>query len=172
MEIPPNGCSCDAASPSAPLAVPPTRALSIRQPWAWAILYGGKRVENRTWYTSFRGRIFIHAGLTVDREAFEGLEDVIRAVPAPRPPAVCGALIGLATIVDCVEAHRVPPHLRDWVTGPWCLILDDVVSLEAPFPLRGRLGLFPVAAGSISQQSNDLLSFSPLSVDFVSQSNL
>lgn len=150
MEVPPNARSAGVAFPASPLADSPSRALSIRQPWAWAILYGGKRVENRTWYTPYRGRIFIHAGLTVDRDAFEGLEDAILAVPTPRPPAICGALVGMATIVDCVEAHLVPPDLRDWVTGPWCLILEDVVSLETPRPLRGSLGLFPVATHEVA----------------------
>ena len=29
---------------------PPSVALSVRQPWAWAIIHGGKDVENRTKY--------------------------------------------------------------------------------------------------------------------------
>lgn len=27
-------------------------ALSIRQPWAWAILHAGKDIENRDWHTA------------------------------------------------------------------------------------------------------------------------
>lgn len=30
----------------------PEFALSIRQPWAWAIVYAGKDIENRTWPTN------------------------------------------------------------------------------------------------------------------------
>ena len=26
---------------------PPNKALSVRQPWAWAIIHGGKDIENR-----------------------------------------------------------------------------------------------------------------------------
>ena len=40
-------------------------AISIRQPWAWAILYAGKDVENRTWQLPerFWGQdILLHAG--------------------------------------------------------------------------------------------------------------
>ncbi|HCN05543.1 MAG TPA: hypothetical protein DIS79_07970 [Bacteroidetes bacterium] len=36
--------------------------LSIRQPWASMIVRGLKDVENRTWYTSFRGDFYVHAG--------------------------------------------------------------------------------------------------------------
>jgi len=38
------------------------RALSVKQPWAWLIVNGYKKIENRNWPTSFRGRIYIHAG--------------------------------------------------------------------------------------------------------------
>ena len=41
------------------------KALTVRQPWAWAIVHAGKRIENRTRRTNFRGRFYIHAGLAV-----------------------------------------------------------------------------------------------------------
>ncbi len=39
------------------------KAISIRQPWAWAICHAGKRVENRDWRhaPSYRGPLLIHA---------------------------------------------------------------------------------------------------------------
>ena len=46
---------------SAPPSPTPQPVLSVRQPWAWALLYGGKMVENRTWARRYRGRIWIHA---------------------------------------------------------------------------------------------------------------
>ncbi|MDE3077782.1 MAG: hypothetical protein KGJ86_20365 [Chloroflexota bacterium] len=36
-------------------------ALTIRQPWAWAIEHG-KHVENRSWEVTFRGPLWLHAG--------------------------------------------------------------------------------------------------------------
>lgn len=38
------------------------RALTVRQPWAWAIVHGGKPVENRTWEMKYRGPLWLHAG--------------------------------------------------------------------------------------------------------------
>lgn len=35
--------------------------LAVYQPWAWAIIAGGKDIENRGWSTKFRGRLYIHA---------------------------------------------------------------------------------------------------------------
>ena len=35
------------------------KALSIRPPWAWAILHAAKDVENRTWKTNIRCYDFV-----------------------------------------------------------------------------------------------------------------
>lgn len=37
------------------------KALSVRQPYASQIVAGKKRVEYRSWETSYRGRLWIHA---------------------------------------------------------------------------------------------------------------
>ena len=37
-------------------------ALTIRQPWAWAILHASKDIENRGWSTNFRGRFCLACG--------------------------------------------------------------------------------------------------------------
>ena len=39
----------------------PRLALSIRQPWAWAIINAGKDIEYRQWRTSHRGLFCIRA---------------------------------------------------------------------------------------------------------------
>lgn len=45
------------------------KALSVKQPWAWAIIHAGKDIEKRTWRTDYRGPLLIHAGkFHVDRE--------------------------------------------------------------------------------------------------------
>ncbi|OPC36171.1 ASCH domain-containing protein [Elizabethkingia miricola] len=85
------------------------KALSIKQPWASLIAEGIKDIENRTWKTNFRGRIFIHAStprkfdiaLTDDqtRLALPILEKAFsRNLPF-------GAIIGEVDIVDCVINH-------------------------------------------------------------------
>ncbi|MFJ4173361.1 hypothetical protein [Microbacterium sp. NPDC089696] len=49
------------------------RILTVRQPWAWAIIHGGKDVENRPRNIagSYRGPVAIHAGLTYDKDSHE-----------------------------------------------------------------------------------------------------
>lgn len=39
------------------------KAITVKQPWAWAIRWGFKPVENRSQRTAYRGKLAIHAGL-------------------------------------------------------------------------------------------------------------
>lgn len=62
-------------------------ALTVKQPWASAIMAGLKRVENRTWRTDYRGPLAIHAGSSIDPAG----EEVLGA-PAwycPRRSRIC-----------------------------------------------------------------------------------
>ena len=56
------------------------KALSIKQPWAWLICAGYKDIENRDWSTKFRGRIYVHAGLSES----EMTKDIIIGQIKPR----------------------------------------------------------------------------------------
>ena len=49
------------------------RALTVQQPWAWAIVHGGKDVENRTRNLagSYRGPVAIHAGMQVSQDGVD-----------------------------------------------------------------------------------------------------
>ncbi|MGX9348130.1 hypothetical protein [Microbacterium sp. KNMS] len=46
--------------------------MTVRQPWAWAIIHGGKDVENRSRNIAgaYRGPVAIHAGQNLDLDAF------------------------------------------------------------------------------------------------------
>lgn len=38
------------------------KALTLTQPWATLVAIGSKRIETRSWATTYRGRLLIHAG--------------------------------------------------------------------------------------------------------------
>ena len=42
------------------------KALSIRQPWAYAIFHLSKDVENRSWPTRYRGRKAVHVAKRIE----------------------------------------------------------------------------------------------------------
>ena len=58
------------------------KALSLIQPWADAVLFLDKRIENRRWTTSFRGLFLIHASASVGtrsvfHDACESLRELL-----------------------------------------------------------------------------------------------
>lgn len=85
------------------------KALSIKQPWASLISHGIKDIENRTWKTHFRGRIYIHAssiskgmlGLLNKKQV-----EYIRSKSELDFDFPTSAIIGEVDIVDCVINHE------------------------------------------------------------------
>jgi hypothetical protein len=47
------------------------KALSLWQPWATLVMLGAKRLETRSWPTTHRGPLFIHASSKTSRELIE-----------------------------------------------------------------------------------------------------
>lgn len=112
------------------------KAISVRQPWANAILLG-KDVENRSRYFTHRGLLLIHASLKLDDA---GLDDP-RILRLPIHDLVLGHLIGVVNLVDCVRSSR-----SRWADpeSNWKLILENPRPLLRPIPYRGQLSLFAV----------------------------
>ncbi|MDR7109249.1 ASCH domain-containing protein [Pseudomonas frederiksbergensis] len=117
------------------------KALSIRQPWAWLIVHGGKDVENRSWHTKHRGRFLIHAAQGMTRNEFTQalLFCSERGLPMPdRDDMQRGGIIGSVELVDSVDHSDSP-----WYMGEKGFVLRDPKPL--PFaPLKGRLNFFEV----------------------------
>lgn len=147
------------------------KALTVQQPWAWAIIHGGKNVENRTQLWKYRGPLAIHAGARWSSRG--GESKLVRDAIAPyltfgqfqRPvdPAehkgriAFRAIIGL---VDLVDTHVADPGCCD---SPWAeheyteyrppiqrrdivhLILENPRAVD-PIDCPGRLGLWNLPA--------------------------
>lgn len=115
------------------------KALVIRQPWAWAIMEGHKRFENRTWQRSYRGPVAVIAAAStaslVRGTAF--IERLGLLVPDDLPR---GCILGVVTLTDIID----PSECDDdpFAEGPFCWQLSFPVKLERPVPFRGQLGLF------------------------------
>ena len=125
------------------------KALSIRQPWAFLIMSGGKDIENRTWHTKFRGRFLVHAASGMTRHEFLSAFDFMaqRGIkpPFPVPPdnLLRGGIIGTVELVDSVDHSDSP-----WYMGEKGFVLRDPRPL--PFiPMKGRLGFFDVPADAV-----------------------
>lgn len=120
-------------------------ALSVRRPWANLIINGHKTVENRTWTTSCRGELVIHAGRAFDL-AGVNLASWL-SVPGHDTPGSCPA--GYLGTVRLVDVH---PARGDLCCAPWGedtpgvhhWVLANPQPFPAPIDGRGRLGLYRV----------------------------
>lgn len=120
-------------------------ALSVRQPWAWAIIHCGKDIENRTWWTNRTGRILIHAGKVLDGKPDDVLETCAawaREAGIAAPQSILdlhtGGIVGAVDIVGCVNDSP-----SKWFIGPYGLQLRNPTPL--PFhPCKGKLSFFTV----------------------------
>lgn len=117
------------------------KAISIKQPWAWAILHAGKNVENRTWATKYRGPLAIHAGKAYDHEGEAFLRNVMGLdVPADLPK---GGIVGVVEVMDCVTSPDQVWGSPEWFSGPYGWVLGSAIPLT--FALyKGKLGFMEV----------------------------
>ncbi len=122
----------------------PDLALSVRQPWAWAICAGFKDIENRSTVAvskaGFHPRpVAIHAAKGMTRDEYEEASEFMASLgincPLPKD-LVRGAIIGAATVTAIVKDHNSP-----WFFGPRGLVLTDQCAVQ-PIPAVGALGLF------------------------------
>lgn len=134
----------------------------MQQPWAWAIIHGGKDIENRTRAWRYRGPLAIHAGKRwSDRGAESALvkaayetaypvENDDEDYPFPR-----GAIIGTVELLDvhpdagCCrpwgESHylQYPADKQLWRRGLVHLVLTDPRPCD-PIGCNGALSLWTV----------------------------
>lgn len=129
------------------------KALSIRQPWPWLIVRPDltdpferaearmqdlvKEIENRTWATTYRGQLLVHASKTFDREGWEWVRVEFPEIPMPPQGAFSmGGIVGRAQLTECVTESNSP-----WFVGPYGFVLEGSVPMEFT-PARGQLGIF------------------------------
>ena len=140
------------------------KALSIRQPWAWAILHAGKDVENRDWNDRYPalheahrlvedaiqkdgGEFLIHASKGMTKDEYEDALGLMHAISLKKPfpsgltlPAFGdlprGGIVGSAQLYDVVTRSA-----SLWFSGRIGLVLRNPKSL--PFrACKGSLGFF------------------------------
>lgn len=134
------------------------RILTVRQPWAWAIIHGGKDVENRVRNIAgdYRGPVAIHAGQAFDDAGWDHpvlgpmLDNALR--DGPEIEFTAGAILGVVrlwAVHPDRDAGNCCPHRPSgglggspWAErGVWHLCLTNPRPLAETIPYRGALGL-------------------------------
>lgn len=129
---------------------PQIRCLSLKQPWATLVAIGAKRIETRSWRTSYRGPVLIHASKGFPAWARETCADELFAAALNGHRLPLGAAVALAWLDDCrifstntaIEVGEPEASFGDFESGRFGFWLRDVVALPRPIEARGALGLW------------------------------
>lgn len=126
------------------------KAISIKQPWAWAIAHGFKTIETRTWHTPYRGELLIVSSLKPDVALMDWFQKETGMKVDDQMEY--GKAIAIANLVDCksmIEADQ-DAALCDVYLGAHSWFLENVRQIE-PFPVKGQLMLYDVEADLIKE---------------------
>lgn len=133
------------------------RILTVRQPWAWAIIHAEKDIENRQRSLGgYRGPVAIHAGLQVDedpteRESWTTLADALMLRPDAHSEMPRGAILGVADLVGVHEDDSAECYYcSGWADYGWHHVLAHPRPLSEPIPFKGALGLRRLDAATIA----------------------
>ena len=121
------------------------KVLTIKQPWASLIVDGYKKYEFRSWKTNYRGKILIHAGMSLENDMALKFKDC-------NLEYLKGAIIGEAEIVDCIlvdekfneELRKINPLVygRSNHVETYAWKLENIKKYNEPIYIKGKLGLW------------------------------
>ena len=117
------------------------KALSIKQPWLYAITDLDKRIENRIWKPPEKiigQKIALHAAKYDDLEAYSLVFKIthVRLLPSDLHRS---AIIATAIIKGYIEQSN-----DKWFLGPYGWILDNIKVLSEPVFCRGNQKLWSI----------------------------
>jgi len=161
------------------------RILTVRQPWAWAIIHGGKDVENRVRNVAgaYRGPIAIHVAQSdadaAPESVWKSQADFYRRRAMPiRQPILSipgyfdyGNIIGVVDLVGVHESRGEGcgtrkgttrlgegiPQCSEWAEA-WAhhLVIATPRALPQPIPFKGALGLRRLTVDTVRQIEEQL----------------
>ena len=121
------------------------KVLTIREPWASLIISGYKEYEFRSWKTNYRGKILIHAGLSLEKK----YADKFRKYGLKYAK---GEIIGEADLVDCIlvdkqfndKLIKINPLVYGQTNHDmsYAWKLANVIKYDKPIKCKGKLGLW------------------------------
>lgn len=121
------------------------KVLTIKQPWASLIIEGYKRFEFRSWKTNYRGDLLIHAGKSIDKEAYERLKGYLTDMPL-------GKIIGKVELTDCIKTtpeffeerlkENKDIYTKSSFKEEYAWKLKVIEKFEKTIEVKGKLGLW------------------------------
>jgi len=126
------------------------RAITVKQPWAYAIFHGGKDVENRS--QNLIGSLPIQLAIHVSKSRDESPRfprgfTYLRDIPEANDPALRGKIIGVVTLVAISDAHE-----SVWYQGGrYAYVFENPRLLKTPLEARGYQCHWEVPASTLKK---------------------
>ena len=121
------------------------KAITLREPWASLVVNGYKKYEFRSWKTSYRGKILIHAAKLCDKNNIDRFKSYNLNYGTSE-------IIGEAEIIDCI---KVDDELREKLLKidnnvysksgfdeTYAFVLTNCKKYDKYIPCRGRLNIW------------------------------
>lgn len=143
-------------------------AISVKQPYAWLMATGLKRMQPITWKSELRGVLALHAS-TGFPESLKRLctehKDISGVMCGIKPEQLTrGAIIAVLFITDCVTVESLisggmTPYMshREYAFGNYragrhVLLIEAVRQLNEPVVTDGKKGIWQVPQASITPE--------------------
>ena len=127
------------------------KVLSLREPMATLIKEKKKLIETRSWKTSYRGELYIHASSTSIPKEWKNNKELMDLVG--NNPLSYGNIICKCNLVDCVYMTKeyVKSIKKDnyqqyicgiFKEGRYAWILENIEILDNPIKAKGHLSIW------------------------------
>ena len=127
------------------------KVLSIKEPFATLIKEGKKKIETRSWKTSYRGELYIHASSTKIPREWKEDKTLMELLGANS--LNYGKIICKCNLIDCI--YMTKEYIEEikrnnyqecicgkYKEGRYAWILDDVTPLKKSIETKGHLNIW------------------------------
>lgn len=127
------------------------KVLSLLEPWASLIKENVKHIETRSWYTKYRGELYIHASkrkLTKKNELeYEEQLSLLKNKDFKYGHITCKCKLVDCKYMDEKLIDEVKKNHNEYICGGYKIgryawILKDIQKLKEPIEAKGNLGIW------------------------------
>lgn len=144
------------------------KLISLWEPWATLMAIGAKRIETRSWQTSYRGWLAIHASKNglAKAQLRECLSDPFFAAALNGVDLTPGHIVAVVELKSCIATDLLAEHGNSFIRGGltpqemafgdyhperfgW--VTDNLFRLPHPIPYKASQGLCDVQPEALAE---------------------
>ena len=126
------------------------KVLSIIEPWATLIASKQKYIETRSWKTSYRGELYIHASKKLINKKDEKIQELLKLLPTQEMNY--GKIICKCELVDCIYMdekfiNEIKQNKQEYICGYYKIgsfawILEKMELIQPKIEAKGKLNIW------------------------------